>query len=361
MGRWHKRRRSRGGGRTSGLFAVTILLALFFFSYRNIVAILFLALVLAVVVGFILHDRRYKKTAYYKVTGRSYFSVLWDVGLYGEYLTYKRLQHMEEIGARFLFNVYIPKENGETSEIDVLMICPKGLVVFESKNYSGWIFGSEYQTNWYQTLPSGRKKSHKEHFYNPVLQNRGHLKHLATLLDNQIPMHSVIVFSERCTLKNVQMTSVDIPVINRQDVDAVVRNIFAQMPGDVLDTDRITEIYDLLYPFTQVDANTKVQHIDNIKKRTYMKKTKSAPPADEPIAISKTASPIIEIPPEAATEPIEKKVVDLPRQSFKCPRCNGNLVLRTATKGANAGNSFYGCSNFPRCRYVKNITLCDER
>ncbi|MCR5805469.1 MAG: topoisomerase DNA-binding C4 zinc finger domain-containing protein [Oscillospiraceae bacterium] len=35
-----------------------------------------------------------------------------------------------------------------------------------------------------------------------------------------------------------------------------------------------------------------------------------------------------------------------------CPRCGGRLVLRTAKSGANAGNSFYGCSNFPKCRYT---------
>ena len=38
-----------------------------------------------------------------------------------------------------------------------------------------------------------------------------------------------------------------------------------------------------------------------------------------------------------------------------CPRCGGNLVLRTARKEENAGNQFYGCSNFPKCRYVKNL------
>ena len=41
--------------------------------------------------------------------------------------------------------------------------------------------------------------------------------------------------------------------------------------------------------------------------------------------------------------------------SMVCPRCGGNLVLRTARKGENAGNQFYGCSNFPKCRYVKNL------
>lgn len=33
-----------------------------------------------------------------------------------------------------------------------------------------------------------------------------------------------------------------------------------------------------------------------------------------------------------------------------CPRCAGQMVRRTATKGARAGESFWGCGAFPRCR-----------
>ena len=38
-----------------------------------------------------------------------------------------------------------------------------------------------------------------------------------------------------------------------------------------------------------------------------------------------------------------------------CPKCGGALVLRTAKKGANAGSQFYGCSNYPNCKYTKNL------
>ena len=37
-----------------------------------------------------------------------------------------------------------------------------------------------------------------------------------------------------------------------------------------------------------------------------------------------------------------------------CPRCGEKLVLRIAKKGGNAGNEFWGCSAFPKCRYVEN-------
>ena len=38
-----------------------------------------------------------------------------------------------------------------------------------------------------------------------------------------------------------------------------------------------------------------------------------------------------------------------------CPWCGKDLVLRTAKKGNHIGKQFYGCSGFPKCRYVKNL------
>lgn len=36
--------------------------------------------------------------------------------------------------------------------------------------------------------------------------------------------------------------------------------------------------------------------------------------------------------------------------SPKCPLCGAGMIKRTARKGANAGNEFWGCSNYPKCR-----------
>ena len=36
----------------------------------------------------------------------------------------------------------------------------------------------------------------------------------------------------------------------------------------------------------------------------------------------------------------------------RCPKCGSKMLLRTAKSGANAGEQFWGCSNFPRCRSV---------
>jgi len=36
--------------------------------------------------------------------------------------------------------------------------------------------------------------------------------------------------------------------------------------------------------------------------------------------------------------------------SPSCPLCSSNMVRRDAKKGANAGKSFWGCSQYPRCK-----------
>ena len=41
--------------------------------------------------------------------------------------------------------------------------------------------------------------------------------------------------------------------------------------------------------------------------------------------------------------------------SPRCPKCGSEMVLRTARRGNNQGESFWGCSRFPECRGISNI------
>ena len=95
----------------------------------------------------------------------SIFDANWT-GRHGEKLTERELKLVKLFGrkGRILRNVYVPKENGETSEIDVLFITQKGIFVIESKNYSGWIFGDEKAGYWTAMLPN----KEKNRFYNPT-------------------------------------------------------------------------------------------------------------------------------------------------------------------------------------------------
>lgn len=320
----------------------------------------------------------YRATTYYKHTNYSYSALQRDIGRKGEYLTYLELRKYEREGAKFLFNVYIPKEDGETTEIDVLMVTKKGIFVFESKNYSGWIFGSEDQKNWYQTLPVGRgRKSSKERFFNPIMQNRSHIKHLKMFMGEEIPMHSIIVFSNRCTFKDVDIKS-DVKVIYRENVSNTVASICSKIEDDCLTEADINDIFDKLYPYSQVDVATKEKHIANIKNTLNTKKIVSS--TETPVEVVTDHSSEKEIVQEEKVEETikdERAVEEINtteagseknpvadeifpeteeklEEKFVCPRCGGELVLRTATRGVNVGNQFYGCSNYPRCRYIKN-------
>ena len=320
-----------------------LLLQLMLLSLNPAIAI---PIIIAVIVR-VKREKEYKDSAYYQTTQFSYGDVKHDVGRYGEYLIYKKLKHFEENGARFLFNVYASKRNGETTEIDVVMISSKGICVFESKNFSGWIFGNEDQKYWYQTLPKGRGRSHKERFYNPIKQNRAHIKALKNIIGPSVPMYSVIVFSERCTLKNVQFQSTDVSVINRYDVSNAVYRFFNQSYECLSEAD-IAKVYDILYPYTQVDAAMKSQHILNIQHSAL------APcnAENKRVKTEEEKTPTAMNFPAVVTAEKSDNAVAL---TLKCPQCNGNLVLRMATRGVNAGNQFYGCSNYPKCRYIKNI------
>lgn len=38
-----------------------------------------------------------------------------------------------------------------------------------------------------------------------------------------------------------------------------------------------------------------------------------------------------------------------------CKRCGARMVLRTAQKGPRAGEKFWGCSNYPVCRFTMEL------
>lgn len=227
---------------------------------------LIIAFVMVVLIVYMLLDMAFKNTTYYKITHNSLLSTKFDAGRNGEFLTYKYLRKHEKNGAKFLFNCYIPKGKDQTTEIDVLMIDQSGLFVFESKNYSGWIFGSEKSRSWTQTLPQGKGKSRKEHFLNPIMQNSSHIKWLNKLVGEDILMHSVIVFSERCTLKKIDVQSSDIKVIKRNYIRSTVKKI-KKKNMDILTKDQINSLYEKLYPYSQVTESTKKQHIENIQNK----------------------------------------------------------------------------------------------
>lgn len=54
----------------------------------------------------------------------------------------------------------------------------------------------------------------------------------------------------------------------------------------------------------------------------------------------------------STAEPARNEVQAAPA----CPVCSATMMLRTAKKGSAAGQQFWGCSNYPRCRGIRNFS-----
>ena len=102
-------------------------------------------------------------------------------------------------------DIYLYNRNGKYSQIDIVVATKVGIIVFEIKDYNGWIFGSENQINWTQILAYGKRKYK---FYNPILQNKKHVEDLKKFYHfDGIPVFSMIVFFGNCEFKNL----IDLP------------------------------------------------------------------------------------------------------------------------------------------------------
>lgn len=214
----------------------------------------------------VLKGKDYLSSTYFKETGNYYEAVMNDKGMKGEYMLYEQLKGFERRGAKFLFNVYLPKEDGTTTELDVLMITPYAIFVFESKNYSGWIFGNEKQKEWTQGIyQAGKQEVLKSHFYSPIFQNRNHIRHLRKVLgDENAPIYSVVVFSDNCELKSITNTDPEVSVINLSQVVETVQSICSRVNIECFSSEDIARIKEELSKYANADANLKQKHIDDI-------------------------------------------------------------------------------------------------
>ena len=205
---------------------------------------------------------RYQRTAYNAASGNSVFDTLFDDGKYGEFLIYSCLEDLGD-AHKLLTNIYLPKVNGTTTEIDLIMISATGIYVFESKNFSGWIFGDENNKYWKQIFRGGRHYQ----FYNPIWQNKKHIsvlkQHLG--LGDEV-FRSYIVFSERCVLKKMSVYSPEVKVMNRDELACEIVEDMTQRP-EIFTPLEIEQIYGELRRYTLADDETKQAHIDAMRWR----------------------------------------------------------------------------------------------
>jgi len=169
------------------------------------------------------------------------------------------------IPAQTIFHdLYVKRVNGEFSQIDLVVAAKAGIIVFEVKEYSGWIFGNGKHKEWTQVLAYGQEKYR---FYNPIMQNNQHIGALRKKLKQfaNIPFFSVVVFYGDCVLKDINFIPDGTYVVRSARVLEVL-DIILNNNGLAPYTDKF-EVVKVLKEAVY-NGNSKAiqtQHIENIK------------------------------------------------------------------------------------------------
>lgn len=198
---------------------------------------------------------------------------------------------------RRVHNVILSSKNG-TAQIDHILVSVYGIFIIETKNVKGWVFGSERQAKWTQVL-----YGYKYSFQNPIRQTFRQKKVLAEFLGiDEHLIHTIVYFVGDCEFKTRMP-----PNVLQNGLDSYVMRFKQHVLSDA----EIMRISCMLERTAKSKSLTKRDHLKSLRERHSSTKT--------------------------------------------CPRCGGNLLKRTAKKGPNTGLEFFGCSNYPKCKFTRNV------
>jgi restriction system protein len=207
---------------------------------------------------------------------------------------------------RLFKNVTLPTEDG-TTQIDHVIVSRYGIFVIETKNMKGWIFGDQNQKTWTQKI-----YRHTTKFQNPLHQNYKHTQTLQSALGLEPEkMFSLVVFVGDSEFKtpmpdNVVYAGGYIRFIKRKIQTVLTKTEVLEICNQI-ESGRLKPSF-----------KTHREHVQHVKTIIENKNSK----------VDKNA----------------------------CPKCGKPMILRTTKQGANQGKQFWGCTGFPECRTMRQIT-----
>lgn len=171
------------------------------------------------------------------------------------------------LGSQFILmpNLLLDNGNGNTSQIDHVVLSEYGIFVIETKNYTGWIFGNEKSDNWLQVIFKER-----HYFRNPIKQNLSHIYALKNKLSEypNINYYPIVVFVGSAILKQLNISS---PVVYAKNLRKTIKqNCLVKC----LTIDDLQNIKNILKSSDVSNQVSKKQHIQNIKYNILQKEKK---------------------------------------------------------------------------------------
>ena len=230
-------------------------------------------------------------------------------GWLGEKLVSLLLKRLDPQLYRVLNNVYLPKPDGTTTQIDHVVVSPFGVFVVETKTYQGWIFCGADSKVWTQCIrKKGFRAPIKNTFQNPLHQNYAHLCAIeqCTGIPKDV-MRSVVAFAGGVTFKTERPAGVCYFI----EVAKYVKSFTTPIIKD----EQLDEIESAILEWqATLTRKQKSSHVKNLKSR--------------------------------------REGASLNGPSPLCPRCGAQMVLRARKSD---GQPFYGCSEYPKCKGVVKV------
>lgn len=179
----------------------------------------------------------------------------------GEELENEIVDFLSQLPGQFVLykNFYIPLSQNKWTEIDVLMIHEKGIFVFESKNYTGDIYGTIHDSQWTKSF----SETFDQRFYSPIRQNATHIRALTALIGSVKPIYSVIVFGRDADVHVDPMPASDVYICKVTQL-VFLYDILLALPIKV----PVYQLQNQLDPWQLTTEETKQEHVKNIK-QTY--------------------------------------------------------------------------------------------
>ncbi len=151
------------------------------------------------------------------------------------------------------------KTHHSSTQVDEVIISQYGIFVIETKNWNGWIFGSEHQAEWTVVYKGGKK--YKK--LNPILQNKGHIKAIAEKFNiPESKIFSIVVFVgdvDKCKIKTKMPDNVGYPSTMRKYIESKSEILLSKINVEKI-------LKDIAIKRLPRGRETDIQHIENIRK-----------------------------------------------------------------------------------------------
>ena len=258
--------------------------------------------------------------------------------------------HMDMVILQDLFL----EHEGLTAQIDFLVITPQRNFVIECKNLVGNIEINS-RGDFIRSFEGGKR----EGVYSPITQNQRHLELIKALRkagrstvaslvagsSTDDVYRSLVVLANPKTILNDRYAKRDVKaqVIRADQLIETIKRVNNEK-GPGRDKTFRSVAQDCAEWFLAQHKPRKIDCLAKYRGEPGAEQTASHP---EPLASNNPDSESL------AARPSEQSATD--EVAILCLKCGAPMVKRTARKGARAGKSFYGCSNYPKCKGIVNV------